>query len=164
MVALLGGDPRVGRQAMTERQPRDVVDDTQTLSQDERHIVGEVFDAGKRQIREVLAPRTEVVFLDAETTVAAPAAIAVGVPHSWLPAGTYDNVIGFVHVRDLLGTGVAEDSAGQPDQPGARVLPISKTVLSLSQTRGASGRTWLSRSTTTAARPASSRWRTWFRS
>ena len=37
----------------------------QALSADERHIVSEVFDAGKRQIREVLVPRTEVEFLPA---------------------------------------------------------------------------------------------------
>jgi len=133
VVAVLGGDPRVGRQAMTEQELRELVTETQTLSQDERHIVGEVFDAGKRQIREVLVPRTEVVFLDAETPVAEAAAIAAGVPHSRLPVyqDTYDNVIGFVHVRDLLGPGVAKDSV-----PVARIarpvkfLPISKTVLS----------------------------------
>jgi magnesium and cobalt exporter, CNNM family len=133
VVAVLGGDPRVGRQAMTEQELRELVTETQTLSQDERHIVGEVFDAGKRQIREVLVPRTEVDFLDAETPVAEAAAIAAGVPHSRLPvyAGTYDNVIGFVHVRDLLDPGVAKDSA-----PVGRIarqvkfLPISKTVLS----------------------------------
>ena len=66
VVAVLGGDPRVGRQAMTEQEVRELVTSTQTLSQDERQIVGEVFDAGKRQIREVLVPRTEVVFLDAD--------------------------------------------------------------------------------------------------
>src|SRR6266700_6084533 len=60
IVALLGGDPRVGRQAITEEELRDLVTGAQALSQDERHIVGEVFDAGKRQIREVLVPRTEV--------------------------------------------------------------------------------------------------------
>ena len=133
VVAVLGGDPRVGRQAMTEQEVRELVTETQTLSQDERHIVGEVFDAGKRQIREVLVPRTEVVFLDAETPVAEAAAIGAGVPHSRLPvyADTYDNVIGFVHVRDLLGPGVAKDQV-----PVARIarpvkfLPISKTVLS----------------------------------
>ena len=34
------------------------------------------------------------------------------VPHSRLPVyqDTYDNVIGFVHVRDLLGPGVAKDA------------------------------------------------------
>ena len=105
VVAILGGDPRVGRQAMTEQEVRELVTSTQTLSQDERMIVGEVFDAGKRQIREVLVPRTEVVFLDAETPVEVAAGIAVGVPHSRLPVyqDTYDNVTGFVHVRDLLG-------------------------------------------------------------
>ena len=106
---------------------------TQTLSQDERHIVGEVFDAGKRQIREVLVPRTEVVFLDAETPVAEAAAIAAGVPHSRLPVyqDTYDNVIGFVHVRDLLGPGVAKDAVpvSRISRP-VKFLPISKTVLS----------------------------------
>jgi putative hemolysin len=133
VVALLGGDPRVGRQAITEEELRDLVTGAQALSQDERHIVGEVFDAGKRQIREVLVPRTEVVFLDAEIPVAEAAAIAAGVPYSRLPVyqDTYDNVIGFVHVRDLLGPGVAKDAVpvGQISRP-VKYLPISKTVLS----------------------------------
>ena len=54
-------------------------------------------------------------------------------PHSRLPvyAGTYDNVIGFVHVRDLLGPGVAKDAVpvGRIARP-VKFLPISKTVLS----------------------------------
>ena len=133
IVALLGGDPRLGRLAITEEELRDLVTGAQTLSQDERHIVGEVFDAGKRQIREVLVPRTEVVFLDAETQVAEAAAIAAGVPHSRLPVyqDSYDNVIGFVHVRDLLGPGVAKGPApvGRISRP-VKFLPISKTVLS----------------------------------
>jgi putative hemolysin len=133
VVAILGGDPRVGRQAMTEAELRELVTGAQTLSQDERHIVGEVFDAGKRQIREVLVPRTEVVFLDAQTPVAEAAALAANVPHSRLPVyqGTYDNVTGFVHVRDLFGPGVAKRSApvSAISRP-VKFLPISKTVLS----------------------------------
>jgi putative hemolysin len=133
ILALFGGDPRIGRLAITEEELRDLVTGAQTLSQDERHIVGEVFDAGKRQIREVLVPRTEVVFLDAETPVAEAAAIVAGVPHSRLPVyqDTYDNVIGFVHVRDLLGPGVAKDAVPvrQISRP-VKFLPTSKTVLS----------------------------------
>jgi putative hemolysin len=133
VVAVFGADPRVGRQAMTEQEVRELVASTQTISPDERKIVSEVFDAGKRQIREVLVPRTEVVFLDAETPVAEAAEIAAGVPHSRLPVyqDSYDNVTGFVHVRDLLGPGVAKN-----DVPVSRIsrpvkfLPISKTVLS----------------------------------
>jgi putative hemolysin len=133
IVAVLGGDPRIGRQAMTEQELRDLVTGAQALSADERHIAGEVFDAGKRQIREVLVPRTEVVFLDGEIRVAEAAAIAAGVPYSRLPVyqDSYDNVIGFVHVRDLLGPGAAKRPAtvGSIVRP-VKFLPISKTVLS----------------------------------
>jgi putative hemolysin len=132
VVALLGGDPRAGRQAMTEQEVRDLVTETQAISADERRIVGEVFDAGKRQIREVLLPRTEVEFLPAGTTVAEAAKTASGVPYSRLPVyqDSYDNVIGFVHIRDLLGPGA--DRAALIDQVVRQVkfVPISKTVLS----------------------------------
>jgi putative hemolysin len=133
VVRLLGADPRQGRQAMTEQEVRELVTGTQTLSVDERRIVGEVFDAGKRQIREVLRPRTEVEFLAAGTTVGEAARIASSVPYSRLPVyqGSYDNVIGFVHIRDLLGPG-APDKAALVDQAvrPIKFLPISKRVLS----------------------------------
>ena len=133
VVALLGGDPRQGRQAMTEQELRDLVTGTQALSPDERRIVGEVFDAGKRQIREVLRPRTEVEFLAAGTDVGEAAQIAASVPYSRLPVyqGSYDNVIGFVHIRDLLGPGAPARSAlvDEVVRP-VKFLPISKRVLS----------------------------------
>jgi putative hemolysin len=95
--------------------------------------VGEVFDAGKRQIREVLRPRTEVEFLAAGTTVGEAARIASSVPYSRLPVyqGSYDNVVGFVHIRDLLGPAAPDKSAlvDQAVRP-IKFLPISKTVLS----------------------------------
>ncbi|MGH3164749.1 MAG: hemolysin family protein [Trebonia sp.] len=132
VVGLLGGDPRTARAAMTEQEVRELVTGTQAFSADERRIVGEVFDAGKRQIREVLLPRTEVEFLAAGTTVGEAARIAASVPYSRLPVyqGSYDNVIGFVHIRDLLGPG-APDSSVDIEQLARPVkfLPISKTVL-----------------------------------
>ena len=133
VVAVLGGDPRAGRTAMTEQEVRELVAGTQVLDPDERRIVGEVFDAGKRQIREVLLPRTEVEFLAAGTPVGEAARIAASVPYSRLPVyqDSYDNVIGFVHIRDLLGPdapdrSVAVDQVVRP----VKFLPISKTVLS----------------------------------
>jgi len=133
VVAVFGGDPNVGRLAMSEQELRETVAGAQMLSSDERHIVGEVFDAGKRQIREVIIPRTEVVFLDAQTPVTAAAAIAADVPYSRLPVfhESYDNVIGFVHLRDLLAPSAprAGGSVGSLVRP-VKFLPISKTVLS----------------------------------
>ncbi len=133
VVTLLGGDPRQNRQVMTEEELRDLVTGTQALSPDERRIVGEVFDAGKRQIREVLRPRTEVEFLPAGTSVGEAARIAASVPYSRLPVyqDSYDNVVGFVHIRDLFGP-LAPARTALVDQVvrPVKFLPISKTVLS----------------------------------
>jgi len=133
VVRLLGGDPSMSRGVMTEEELRDLVAGTQALSADERHIVREVFDAGKRQLREVLVPRTEVEFIAAATPLERAAKIAAAAPHSRFPVyqDSYDDIIGFVHVRDLLNPDLA---GGQvPVREVARPvkrLPTSKRVLS----------------------------------
>ncbi len=134
VVRLVGGDPAAGRGVMTDEELRDLVEGNQALSADERHIVGEVFDAGKRQIREVLVPRTEVEFLPAVMSLTEAASIAVHAPHSRFPVyqESYDDVIGFVHARDLLGAsgdGEAPQRVGEVCRP-VKMLPTSKTVLS----------------------------------
>jgi putative hemolysin len=133
VVLVLGGDPAVGRGVMTEQELRDVVAGYQALSADQRHIVGEVFDAGRRQVREVLVPRTEVEFLPATMPVTEAADIVAAASHTRFPVyqGSYDDVIGFVHSRDLL----VPDADGTQHQVGevcrpVKFLPISKTVLS----------------------------------
>jgi putative hemolysin len=132
VVRLLGGDPKVGRGVMSSDELRDLVTAHQTLSADERHIVSEVFDAGKRQIREVLVPRTEVDFLPASMPVAQAVKVAAGATHSRFPVfeDSYDDVIGFVHARDLLDpTRNASVKVGDMARP-VKMLPTSKTVMS----------------------------------
>ncbi len=132
VVTALGGDPGVARGVMTEQELRDLVAGHQALSADERHIVGEVFDAGKRQVREVLVPRTEVGFLPATLLLTEAASIAAGSPYTRFPVyqESYDDVIGFVHARDLFDRDAAPSArVGEVIRP-VKLLPISKTVLS----------------------------------
>jgi putative hemolysin len=133
VVSLLGGDPAAARGLMTDEELRDLVAGHQALSPDERHIVAEVFDAGKRQIREVLVPRTEVEFLPASMPLKQAAEAAERAPYSRFPVyqDSYDDVIGFVHGRDLIDTRSDLDSrhVGEVCRP-VKFLPISKTVLS----------------------------------
>jgi len=133
VVRLIGGDPAAARGVMTEEELRDLVAGHQALSPDERHIVSEVFDAGKRQIREVLVPRTEVEFLPAALPLKRAADIAEHARYSRFPVyqESYDDVIGFVHARDLLDSRVdaAQRRVGEVCRP-VKFLPISKTVLS----------------------------------
>jgi putative hemolysin len=133
VVRLLGGDPTAGRGVMTEEELRDLVAGHQALSADERHIVGEVFNAGKRQIREVLVPRTEVEFLAADTPLQEALQIVAGEPYSRFPVyqQSYDDVIGFIHVRDLIDPKFTSRqlNVGEIIRP-VKLLPMSKTVLS----------------------------------
>ena len=104
VVRLLGGDPTAQKEQMTDEELRELVNQPETLGEEERRIVEDVFEAGDRQIREVMIPRTEVEFLDASTPVYKAAKYALNQPHSRYPVtrGSVDDVIGFVHVRDLL--------------------------------------------------------------
>ena len=132
VVRVLGGDPGAGRGVMTEQELRDVLTGNQALSPDERHIVSEVFDAGKRQIREVLVPRTEVDFLPASMSLREAAQIAVAAPYSRFPVyqESYDDVIGFVHARDLLDPAADGSRLVGEVARTVKLLPTSKTVLS----------------------------------
>jgi putative hemolysin len=109
-----------------------MVADNTSLSKDERRLIDEVFGAGDRQLREVLVPRTEVVFLDAATPVPQAAAEIARYPHSRYPVidESADNVVGFVHVRDLLNPDAAEraDHVAELTRP-ALFLPGTKHVL-----------------------------------
>lgn len=104
VVRLLGGDPGAHREAITEEELRGLVAAHESLSKDERKLIDEVFAAGERQLREVMVPRTEVAFLDAGMTVARAAKLTASAPHSRYPVvrSSQDDVLGFVHVRDLL--------------------------------------------------------------
>jgi putative hemolysin len=117
---------------MTEEELRDLVAGNQALSADERHIVREVFDAGKRQVREVLVPRTEVEFIAASTPLDRAAKIAAAAPYSRFPVyqESYDDIIGFVHVRDLLNPELAGRlvPVAEVTRP-VKQLPTSKRVL-----------------------------------
>src|SRR5680860_1185070 len=129
VVRLLGGDPGAQREQMSDEELRELVNAHETLGEEERRIVEEVFGAGDRQIREVMIPRTEVDFLDASTPVYKAAKDAIRQPHSRYPVirGSADDVVGFVHVRDLLDPEMAGRSV--------RVGELARETLALPWTR-----------------------------
>jgi putative hemolysin len=129
VVRLLGGDPHVQREQITDEELRELVGSHETLGEEERRILEDVFEAGDRQLREVMVPRTDVAFLDASMPVYKAAQQALSRPHSRYPVirGSSDDVMGFVHVRDLLDPQLANRSI--------RVGELSRKVLTLPWTR-----------------------------
>ena len=104
VVRLLGGDPHATNEEMSEDELRDLVGGHEGFDIDERRIVQDVFSATQRTVKEVMQPRHNVDFLSASTRLAEAAAAVRDMPHSRYPVtGTsVDDVLGFVHVRDLL--------------------------------------------------------------
>jgi putative hemolysin len=116
LVRLLGGDPRTGKEQITGEELRDIVAATEELTAEERALIDDVFDAGDRELREVMLPRTEVAFLDASATVGEAVTEVSDAPHSRYPVirGSADDVVGVVHIRDLL----TPDSGGSGRRVG----------------------------------------------
>jgi putative hemolysin len=104
LVRLLGGDPKVSGESISQEELRDLVAAHESLSSDERRLIDEVFRAGDREVREVMTPRTEVMFLDASMTASRAAKQVADSNWSRFPVvgRDQDDVVGFVHVRDLL--------------------------------------------------------------
>ncbi len=103
LVRLLGGDPNKTGEELTEEELRDIVSSHEGLPADERRILDDVLSLRDRHVSEVMRPRPEVVTLDAAGTIAEARERVRDLPFSRYPVAeqTIDDVIGFVHVRDL---------------------------------------------------------------
>ncbi|WP_051425745.1 hemolysin family protein [Jiangella gansuensis] len=132
VVRLIGGDPSAQREEISEEELRELVSGHEGLSEEERRIVGDVFAAGDRQVREVMRPRTDVDFLDADLPVFKAVKLAAAMPHSRYPVvgASTDDVVGFVHVRDLFDPEVSRRSIRVEELVrDVLVLPGTKRVL-----------------------------------
>jgi putative hemolysin len=107
-VRLMGGDPYRDREEVTEEELRDMVAGQSTFTPKQRLIIDGAFEIAERTLQEVLRPRHEVVVIDATQTGAEALAVLVASGHSRAPvgaAGSLDEVVGVVHLRDLVGLG-----------------------------------------------------------
>ncbi|WP_144874868.1 hemolysin family protein [Microbacterium sp. 1.5R] len=112
LVRLLGGDPHKTADELSEEELRDIVATHQSLPDDERRILDDVLSLRDRQVSEVMRPRPEVVALDGTATIAESMAQVTELPFSRYPVvdASIDDIVGFVHVRDLFEAAVADPS------------------------------------------------------
>lgn len=130
VVRAFGVDPKEQRSAMSEEELLDLVAGHAALTAEERDIVEEVFNASERQIHEVMVPRTQVDFMDASLSVGKAIELAVDKAHSRYPVvnGSMDEVVGFIHVRDLLDTSLASKST--------KIVELVRSIMFLPGTKG----------------------------
>src|SRR4051812_46259799 len=131
LVRLLGGDPKVSGESISQEELRDLVAAHESLSSDERRLIGEVFAAGDREVREVMTPRTEVEFLEASMTASRAARLVAESNWSRYPVvgRDQDDVVGFVHVRDLF----------LPTHPAGRAATVGDLAREVKRLPGTAG-------------------------
>jgi len=130
VVRLLGGDPARGREEVTEEELRDLVAMQKNFTPQQRHIIDGAFEISERSLHEVLRPRPDVFVIEAgdPCSVAREGLVASG--HSRAPVvttGSLDDVIGVVHLRDLLSDD--EDCTAGSKASAARIFPETLGVL-----------------------------------
>ena len=137
LVRLLGGDPNATNEQLSEQELRELVSTHDALTEQERRMLSDVFAATETNLKEVMRPRGDVTFFAGDVTLDDAARQIRDLPYSRYPVtgDGFDDVVGFLHVRDLLGVtpgdGRRVSDACRPILmlPGTnRVLPTVATM------------------------------------
>lgn len=132
VVRLMGADPTIHRDQVTEEELRDLVAIQTAFSEEQRTIISGAFEIGDRTIRQVLVPRREVFSLAADLPASEGLLELVGSGHSRAPVigVDLDDVLGVANLRALVGAdGMVENHADPILE-----LPESVTVVSALRT------------------------------
>ncbi|MFV0493534.1 hemolysin family protein [Mycobacterium sp.] len=110
----------------SEIELREMVDLAQqrgVVAADERRMIESVFELGDTPAREVMVPRTEMVWVEGDKSAAQAIALAVRSGHSRIPVigDNVDDILGVVYLKDLVQHGVSGSDGG-------RGTPVSKVM------------------------------------
>ena len=130
ILKIFGINSKIQQNQISEVELMELVSGHADLTKEEREIVEEVFNASDRLIHEIMVPRTEVDFLDASLSISQARKMAVELAHSRYPVvrGSSDEVIGFLHVRDLLNPKL--------DDAQITIMELIRNILFLPGTKG----------------------------
>ncbi|MGP3705300.1 hemolysin family protein [Gordonia paraffinivorans] len=97
----------------TEIELREVVDLAEAsgvVAADERRMIHSVFDLGDTSAREVMVPRPEMVWIEADKTVLQATNLAMRSGHSRIPVigENTDDVLGVVYLKDMVVRTIAQ--------------------------------------------------------
>jgi len=107
-----------------------------TIESPQREMLHAIFDFNRLNVRQVMIPRTEIIALSAETPLDESIQTAVQTRFSKFPVyeGDLDNIIGIVHIKDLLRA--QQKEGNEPLNAGSLIrepllIPESSTVRAL---------------------------------
>jgi CBS domain containing-hemolysin-like protein len=122
----------------SEIELREVVDLAQqrgVVADDERRMIQSVFELGDTPAREVMVPRTEMVWIESSKSAGQATSLAVRSGHSRIPVigENVDDVIGVVYLKDLVqktyySTNGGRDTSVRDVMRAATFVPDSKPL------------------------------------
>ncbi len=109
----------------TEARLRELVDlaeEDAAIESDERAMIHRVFDLGDTSVREVMVPRTDIVFVDSDASLYRVESVALRSGFSRIPVlgEGFDDVVGICYLKDI--------TRRIFDDPAARDLPVSAAM------------------------------------
>jgi putative hemolysin len=125
VVRLVGGDPHAQREEVTTEEIRDMVAAQQEFSAEQRTIISGAFEIADRILREILVPRRDVLTLPQGCSAHDALRQLIAGGHSRAPVvgpAGLDDVIGVVHLRDLV------DATGPVDALAKQGLFLPETL------------------------------------
>ncbi|MFC1713417.1 hemolysin family protein [Candidatus Poribacteria bacterium] len=107
-VRLVGGKANMDEGALTSQADLEaltaVSESEDILEEEERDMIHGIFELESTVAREIMTPRTDMIYLDVATDLKDVLATVVEKGHSRIPVyeDNIDNVVGILHVKDLL--------------------------------------------------------------
>ncbi len=123
------------RQNVSEEEIKYMINEQDTLLEEEKRIIHEVFELGDASAREVMVPRVDVTMVEETETVCDVIALMRQTGFSRVPVyhEDMDGVVGIAHIKDLIGPAMADEG----DKPvseflrDATFIPDTKDILPL---------------------------------
>jgi putative hemolysin len=134
VVRLAGGDPKAQREEVTTEEIRDMVAAQQDFSAEQRIIISGAFEIADRILREILVPRRDVLCLPTGTKAPDALRLLLDGGHSRAPVvgpAGLDDVIGVVHLRDLVEADGRVDALARPGLFLPETLRVSDALKEL---------------------------------
>lgn len=131
VVRLFGGNPNAAAEQLSSEELRELVSTHRGLSPEQREMISGALEIQDRVLREILIPRRTVVMLSGDLSTEAAREELSRSGHSRAPvvrSRNLDEVIGVVHLRDLLNDGTPLAQAARPALQLPDSLPVSAAL------------------------------------
>ena len=133
---LLGIKSADDRQDVSEEEIKYMVAEQDTLLDEEKRMIHEIFDLGDTVAREVMVPRVDVTMVEDTATLAEVLDLMRSTGYSRIPVYREDQdaIVGIAHIKDLIGPIVSGNAGGEQIAGYVReadFVPDTKDILPL---------------------------------